>query len=362
MLPESIETCRSGGIRMQDMTGKPELMKKMNVTLIYRALIELRSATRAEISEKTNISITTVRALLEEMLKSGEIAELELDASSGGRRAQRYALNPKRNLVLSLYFEEQAIVYQITDLLGTVIESGLREAKGENVWELAAQFVAACMSKRKISAVGLGVPGIVEEGRFYVSSGFNLWSINNLGEQIQNRYRLPVILENDLNAIAFGFARHYAQTRPNCDLSAVNLAYIHFNRDCTGAGIIAGGKIVYGAKRFAGELGFLPFMPGKSLDAVLKETAAQKDYADIVGRLIAIVNCVTNPSIVVIGGNRQKTGWISLESVIKAAKTYVSDLMLPEIIFSDNYKADYLSGLANLTIQAVVPKLPLAPV
>jgi predicted NBD/HSP70 family sugar kinase len=345
---------------MQNLTGKPELMKRMNLTLVYRALIEMQSATRAEITDKTKISTTTVRTLLEELLQSGEIIELQLDESSGGRRAQRYSLNLKRNLLLALYLEENTIVYQIIDLVGNIIKSGTREEKAENLSLSVTRFIGSCLKKYKLCAVGLGAPGIVENKHYYVSTGFNLWYINNLGEQIQNTFHLPVILENDLNAMALGFAIRYAKKSNSCDLNSINMVYIHFNFDCTGAGIIADGKILHGAKRFAGELGFLPLLPDKNVDQVLLEAESEKECADSIARLISIINCVTNPSLVVIGGKLIQNGKVSLEAVKAFAQPYISDIVLPEIIFSNNYSEDYLSGLTHLTAETIIPRLPFS--
>ena len=65
-----------------------------STTLLYRTLIRLGSATRAEVANETNLSATTIRNLFEELEAGGEIVAGALDRSSGGRRAQRYALNP----------------------------------------------------------------------------------------------------------------------------------------------------------------------------------------------------------------------------------------------------------------------------
>lgn len=105
---------------MTGVTGKPELMKRMNTTLLYRTLIRLGSATRAEVANETNLSATTIRNLFEELEAGGEIVAGALDRSSGGRRAQRYALNPARNLTLALYCAGERIDYRITGLTGDV--------------------------------------------------------------------------------------------------------------------------------------------------------------------------------------------------------------------------------------------------
>ena len=45
-----------------ETTGNPAQMKRMNIESVYRALIDYKAATRAEIAERTKISITTIRA------------------------------------------------------------------------------------------------------------------------------------------------------------------------------------------------------------------------------------------------------------------------------------------------------------
>lgn len=343
---------------MHHLTGKPEIMKRMNTELIYKTLIELNSATRAEITERTKISATTVRALLAELLENGEIVVSGIDESSGGRRATRYTLNRERNLLLSLFIDKGEIVYQIGDLTGDVIEKGSQPVSG-NVSIAAIRFVESCLKRRDICAIGLGVPGIVEKGHYYVSSGFNIWYVNNLGEQLQANFHLPVILENDLNAIALGFAIRYAEKNGCRDLGSINIVYIHLNPGCAGGGVISDGKIVHGAKQFAGEFGFMPILPDKTLGVLLEEYH-KEEFAKTIARLIALINCVSNPSLIVIGGVLIQNDRVSLDEVKSAAASFISDLTLPEIIFSKDYHNDYLSGLSCLTIQEMIPKLPFS--
>ena len=95
---------------MQKNTDISLNVKRNNLTLLYRALIALKSATRAEIAQWTQIGITAVRSLLEELRRKGEVVELSQDQSTGGRRATRYALNPETNRILALYYLDYEII------------------------------------------------------------------------------------------------------------------------------------------------------------------------------------------------------------------------------------------------------------
>ena len=105
-----------------ETTGNPAQMKRMNIESVYRALIDYKAATRAEIAERTKISITTIRALMEELRAKEEIIEASIDASSGGRRAIRYTLNPKKNQILSVFYTDNEVFYEIAALDGQIIQ------------------------------------------------------------------------------------------------------------------------------------------------------------------------------------------------------------------------------------------------
>lgn len=342
---------------MNDVAGKPALLKKMNLSLIYRALIQLGSATRAEITAQTAISTTTVRSLLDELLHTGDLIELDLDVSSGGRRAQRYALNPRRNLTMCLYFEEARLIYQVANLAGETVATGSEPIQG-NPFPAILDFLERSAAIWEIRSLGLGVPGIVENKHYYVGDAGHHLVVYDIGEQVERRLKLPVILENDLNCIALGFARRYAKTLPDAGMDHINMAYVHLNRSCCGAGIIAGGKVIHGAKQFAGEIGFLPLDPGRTLDQIL-QTGTPEEAIDAAARAVAALSCVANPALVVLGGERCDAGEIQINGVRERANGYLPAAQCPKIIACTNYREDYLSGLTYLTVQSLLPLLPL---
>lgn len=77
---------------MENSHASPGLLKQANSSALHRALREKGAATRAQLAAAAGVSVTTVRALLEEMLRDGEVECTGLSASSGGRRAAQYSL------------------------------------------------------------------------------------------------------------------------------------------------------------------------------------------------------------------------------------------------------------------------------
>lgn len=345
---------------MQAQPGKPEMIKKMNIELLYHALLTLGSATRGDIAEHTRMSVTTVRTLLEELVSLGEIVESELDVSSGGRRPQRYALSPLRNRMLLCYLDRDRFHYRIASLSGETLEQGEMPLDPAHTEEDALAFAARCREEKGASAVGLGVPGIVEQSGYLISD-CDRWIVNDIGRRLQESLGLPVLLENDLNAIALGFCRRYGLHHPACSPEQINMAYIHFDSGCTGAGIIADGRVVRGDKNFAGELSFLPVGNGKMLDSAIAGAQSGRERAGYIAQAIAAVNCVANPFLTVIGGDLFHCYDIPFDEIISQAKQLIPGGMLPEIIYSERFRDDYLSGLGYLTSRMLLPMLPLRP-
>ena len=60
---------------MENSHASPGLLKQANSSALHRVLREKGAATRAQLAAAVGVSVTTVRALLEEMLRDGEAAE-----------------------------------------------------------------------------------------------------------------------------------------------------------------------------------------------------------------------------------------------------------------------------------------------
>lgn len=105
------------------------------------------------------------------------------------------------------------------------------------------------------AAVGVGIAGQIDTRAGTVRSSPNLpeWNDVPLARRLGDRLRLPVIVTNDLRAIARGEWR-YGAGRGVADLVVLFLG--------TGVGgtVIAGGRLLVGAGGYAGELGHMPIV------------------------------------------------------------------------------------------------------
>lgn len=93
-------------------------LKRVITLGIRKSLLELGSATKAELSSKLEISFPTISKFLAQMEKDGEVIAVGLDESSGGRRAKRYTYNSEYMLGLAVFIEKEETYYTIFNCLG----------------------------------------------------------------------------------------------------------------------------------------------------------------------------------------------------------------------------------------------------
>lgn len=343
---------------MRPTSAKPQAMKKINTSLIIKQLKKMGSATKAELAEATGISATTIRSILAELVEENEVISLGLDESSGGRRAERYEINLNNRLALAVYLNNNNINYCISNSIGEIIEDRDVNSNCENYYEAIDDFLEKMLGKNKsIRAVSVGVPGVVEEGSYYAGKMLNDWREFNIGAKVEQKYNIPVILENDLNAISLGYSLNLMRKLHVDDLDILNMIYIHFTKAGAGAGIISNGKLVRGSRNFAGELGFLPMDHGQHLNYILSNKLDDDTYVDIVSRVIATVNCIINPDFVVIGGEIFK--FDLQENIALKCNQYIANNIKPDIYFSKDSRNDYLTGLTHVSLETMNSEIKL---
>ena len=83
-------------------TGK---LKRENTALLRQAM-QHGSAGKNDLARLTHLSFPTVSRIVDEMVERGEAQEIGTAASTGGRCAMQYRLNPQYRLFLCLRLEQ----------------------------------------------------------------------------------------------------------------------------------------------------------------------------------------------------------------------------------------------------------------
>jgi glucokinase len=122
--------------------------------------------------------------------------------------------------------------------------------------DVVSEIVRQLLSEHRAEAVGVGAAGFVDHDRRTVLFAPNLaWRDAQLQDDIQSRVDLPVVIENDANAAAWGEYRFGAgEQRANVVVLTIGTGI--------GAGLIIDGKLHRGRFGIAGEPGHVRVVPG----------------------------------------------------------------------------------------------------
>lgn len=343
---------------MDALTGRPQILKQANLSLIRKVIRSKENATRAEIAEETGISSTTVRSLLTEMMENGELESVGYDESSGGRKAERYRFRPERYHAAVFCMTDDEAHFLLVNTCGEIVKERPMEIVENDFLGAVVSCLDGVGKEYELKAMGLGVPGVVE--------GLNYWKKTlkdetlrriDIGEVIARRYGLPVVMENDLKATTIGFGRCYQSSYPKENPENTNMAYVHFRGSCISAGFLADGRILRGHNNFAGELGLLPAPDGRVLDECLAEAMGELEYINLVAHTLGWICAILDPQYIALGGPdfpRECLGPIGT-----ALSSLLPHSMIPEILYAPDMWHDYHTGMAYLTVAKMFDEVQL---
>src|SRR4051812_46004506 len=126
----------------------------------------------------------------------------------------------------------------------------------EHLVDVVGEIVRQLLSEHDVIAVGVGAAGFVDAQRATVLFAPNLaWRDAQLRDQISAQIELPVVVENDANAAAWGEYRFGAgEQQPDVVVLTIGTGI--------GAGIILAGQLYRGGFGIAGEPGHVRVVPG----------------------------------------------------------------------------------------------------
>ncbi len=121
--------------------------------------------------------------------------------------------------------------------------------------DAVVRSVEAVSAGAPVEAVGVGVAGWVEKATGFIARAPNLgWIDVPFGELLERRLGVPVVVYNDLKAIAWG------EYRFGAGVGADTLLVVFLGMG-VGSAIIAGGTLWTGARGFGGEIGHVKSGP-----------------------------------------------------------------------------------------------------
>lgn len=331
---------------MSQLTTSSVRLKQINVDLVKAALKASEYSTKASLAEATGLSVATCGNILAELLESGEVVEIEPERSGGGRPARRFVYNAGYASIAVLYAATESGVHTLThavaNMLGEVVEEGSAHLDAIDL-DAIDRLVGSLVKKHgNIRAIGIGVPGVAHNGTIGICDLPQLAGVA-LGEYLEGRYQVEVIVDNDMNLTALGFyqSRGYA-----CETT---IAFVSFLRGhFPGAGVIVDGKLLRGSTHFAGEVSFLPF--GISREEQSAQLQSEETFISLVAKTIISLIAVINPKTVALTGQMFEERLI--EPLYAACRALIPAEHMPQLVLVKDTHKEYMNGLIFATLES----------
>jgi glucokinase len=138
----------------------------------------------------------------------------------------------------------------------TNASDGWKKIVARLVDNITQQRVTAVQRGLKVTAVGVGAPGVIrmDTGVVVKSPNFPDWNNLPLRDELEKALLIPVVIENDANAAALGEQWRGAGR-------GINSMILLTLGTGVGAGIVLDNKIWQGADGMAGEVGHMTLIP-----------------------------------------------------------------------------------------------------
>jgi len=338
---------------------KPADTRNKNATTLLRLLLKQDSISRVDLSRITGLTKTTISSIINEFIALG-IVEESSTISTGNVGKSPIPLHVRTDAVytIGVHLGRQEVKTVLMDARMNIIsrKKGLSYErlgpKGipESLFlSIGDSMKGAEKNNFKIKAIGIGVPGPlnIETGIVSHPPKFIGWKDIPLKQIVQERYKLPVWIENDANVGVLAEKWHGGGK----DLK--NFVYILVNEGI-GAGAVIDNELYQGAYDYVGEIGHTLFYEhGKfsyledisGVDILIKRARSQglniknvKDISDLlqtnnkvacsivkeiatrIGAAVIDVIHIIGPEAVFIGGKMAVLG----DALIQPIKEIVS--------------------------------------
>ena len=189
------------------MGADAKLMKELNKRQLRRVLRQCGEATKPELADRTGLSVVTINSLLEDFLKTGEAVQSGMAPSGGGRPSALYQYRPDYRYAVLLYGHQSEgrnlMHLAVVNLTGECVwrkEEYFDEIRVES-FESVLDDVIGRFPETGLLAFGL--PGEVVNDVVTIHDYEALIGPDFMAHY-KERYHLPVVFENDINAMTYG--------------------------------------------------------------------------------------------------------------------------------------------------------------
>jgi predicted NBD/HSP70 family sugar kinase len=225
-----------------------------NTQLVLKTIYDQPSISRADIARLTRLTRPTVSAIVAELMQEKLVLETGLGPSAGGKPPMLLNIDADAHRLLCVDLGSQEFRGALLNLQGEITRRA-HFPTGDRRGEAALQLVYELLDELVLDGpgpvlgIGIGAPGLINPEEGLIHRAVNLgWEELPLGEQLEERYQLPVYVTNDSHLAALG-EYTYGEGRAGDNLIVIRIG------QGIGAGIVLGGQLYHGDGFTAGEIG-----------------------------------------------------------------------------------------------------------
>lgn len=230
-------------------------IRDINRQIVLNYVREREPISRAEIARETELQRSTVSAIVELLKSEGLVEEVGEGESTGGRRPTMLKLRAAEPIALGVSITPTCTTIATSDLAGRVIDQKDFLTDPDKTINQVISTVREFNGRYKgsIEGIGISLPGLVDPSTgnaLYIP--YFEWRDLPISEIISTAVGLPVVIDNDANAVALAelwFGR--PEVNDARDFILVLVA------EGVGTGIIFDGQVYRGQRGAAGEFGHM---------------------------------------------------------------------------------------------------------
>jgi len=239
------------------VTGKPELLKRINRNIIIKQIIKHGVISRSELSRITRLTLPSVMRIVDGLIGENLVKEAGKGDSTGGRKPGLITLNQEALYIIGVEIAIRTTMV-LTDLGGNLLDrwespqmayvtpEEMLDKINENIERLIEEHG---IDRERLAGIGIGTPGTnFKHIRDIENSILKGWEKIDVKAWFEGKTDLPVFIDNvartrTLSELWFGIGR-----------SISSFIYVFVDQG-VGCGFVNNGAVYEGSDLVAGEFG-----------------------------------------------------------------------------------------------------------
>ena len=289
------------------------------------------NTTIPDLSKDLDVSVPKVTSLVNELIQEGLIKDYGKIESTGGRKPNLYGIVHDSAFFIGVDVKQNHINIGLSDLQKNLVKISekldykLDNTPGslESLCTYIQDFIAALnVPSDRVLGIGINLSGRINYTTGHSYSFFH-FDESPLAEIIQGRVGIPVFLENDSRAMAYGeFCAGAVEEEK--DVLFLNLDY------GIGVGILFDGQVYYGKSGYAGEVGHMPFFDNERICHCGKKGCLETEASGWALRRMFREKLAEGSSSVLTAIKKIRPEDITMDDIIEAALN--DDVLAIELI------------------------------